>query len=342
MTTKHVAHQKLQTIWMSFTFVTILALFLSGCGSAPQAKVYHVGILSGLSAFSPAVDGFKAEMTKLGYTEGKNIIYDVQSSDVDTAAYKTAVKKFIDEKVDLIFAFPTEAAMEVKADTQGTNIPVIFTLAFTDVPGVDLIKSISAPGGNITGVRFPSVDIASKRLQILLQIVPTASRVFVPYLKGYPNVPGQLDVIRQQAKTQGVELVEFAATSPQDLQAELDRRVASGDIGFDAILQVAEPLSITPAFYDVLGKFSYANKIPVGGALMDSTGNSSIFGLLPQADVAGQQSALLADKIFKGTPAGTIPVLTSDSYFQINYKATQVFGLTVPEGLLKQADQVIR
>jgi len=329
-----------QKICAVILWTMVVTMVLGGC--AGQAKVYHVGILSGLDAFSPAVDGFKTKMTSLGYIEGKNITYDVQSSNVDTAAYKKFAQKFIAEKVDMIVAFPTEAAMEVKADTQGTNIPVVFLLAFTDVSGVNLIDSIREPGGNITGMRFPSADIANKRLQILTEIIPNAKRIFVPYLKDYPNVPGQLDVIRPQAKANGIQLIEFAATSPQDLQTELDRRAALSDIGFDAILQIAEPLGITPAFYSILGNFSYAHKIPIGGALMDQNGHSSIFGLLPQANVAGEQSALIADKIFKGTPAGTIPVGTSDSYFQINFKAAQSFGLTVPDGLLRQADEVIR
>src|SRR6266516_755689 len=227
-------------------------------------------------------------------------------------AYKSFAKKFVDDKVDMIFVFPTEASMEVKAATQGTNIPVVFTLAFTDVPGVNLIDSVREPGGNITGVRFPSADIASKRLQILLELAPNAKRIFVPYLKGYPNVPGQLDVIRPQAESLGVELIEYAAASPQDLQAELDKYAASSDVGLDAILMIAEPLAITPPFYSVLGKFSYEHKIPIGGALMNTDGYSSIFGLLPDAKVTGEQAALLADKIFRGAVAGTIPVDTAD------------------------------
>ena len=209
-------------------------------------------------------------MAELGYVEGKNISYDVQSTDVDMAAYKTISKKFVDEKVDMIFVFPTEAAMEAKAAAQGANIPVLFSMAFTDVAGVDLIDSIRQPGGNITGVRFPSADIANKRLEMLLELVPNVKRVFVPYLKDYPNVPGQLDVIRPQAAEKGVELVEFGATSPVDLQSELDSFVATDGVGIDAILMIAEPLAITPPFYSVLGKFSYEHKIPIGGALMDA------------------------------------------------------------------------
>jgi len=329
-----------QKAW-ALTWLIIVALLLSGCG-AEKPKTYRVGVLSGLDAFASAVDGFKAKMAELGYVEGQNISYDVQSTNVDMDAYNSIAKKFVDDKVDLIFVFPTEASMQVKAATQSTGIPVVFCLSFTDVPGVDLINSIREPGGNITGVRFPSADIASKRLEILMKMAPNAKRILVPYLKDYPNVPGQLDVIRPQAQSLGVELIEFAAASPQELQAELDQRAASSDIGVDAILMIAEPLAITPPFYSILGKFSYEHKIPIGGALMTTDGYSSIFGLLPDAKLAGEQAAFQADKIFRGTVAGTIPVNTAESSFQIAVKAAQQLGVTIPDGLLKQADEIIR
>jgi putative tryptophan/tyrosine transport system substrate-binding protein len=334
---------KLQSGWVLLACLVIISLALSGCGSGASSRVFHVGVLSGLDAFAPAVDGFKAQMTTLGYIEGKNITYDVVSTNVDTAAYQAAIKKFVAEKVDLIYTFPTEAALEAKTATQGTSIPVVFALAFTDVKGVNLIDSIRTPGGNITGVRFPSADIASKRMEILLQLVPNAKRIFVPYLKDYPNVPGQLDVVRSEAASKGVTLVEFGAASPQDLQTEVDSLVTSDGVGIDAILIIAEPLGITPVFFSILSKFSYTHKIPIGGAYMTVEGkDGSIFGLLPDAKTAGQQSALLADKVFRGTSAGTIPVSTSDSYFQISMVAAQQLGVTVPVGLLQMANQVIR
>jgi putative tryptophan/tyrosine transport system substrate-binding protein len=321
--------------------IALVILPLSACGTQQTNKVYHVGILSGLDAFSGVADGFKAKMTELGYIEGKNITYDVQSTNVDMAAYKQAIEKFVNEKVDIILAFPTEAAIEAKTDTQGTNIPVVFALAFTDVPGITLIDSIQKPGGNITGVRWGSAETASKRLQVLLEMVPSAKRIFVPFLKDYPNEPGQLDAIRPQAQAQGVQLIEFAATAPQELQNELDRRAASDDIGFDAVLMLVEPLGITPAFYSILGDFCYAHRIPIGGAIMEPDGHGSLFGLPPKSESVGADAAIQADKIFKGTPAGSIPVLTSESYFQINMKAAQALGVTVPEGLIKQAENVI-
>jgi putative ABC transport system substrate-binding protein len=344
MLNKTNAHRKSQKAWALFPWVMIVAILLSSCGEAQTPKVYKVGILAGLDAFAPAVEGFKSKMTELGFVEGENITYDLQSTNVDIEAYKSITQKFVADKVDLIFAFPTEAVMEAKAATQGTDVQVVFALSFTDVRGVDLINSVREPGGNITGVRFPGTDIASRRLKTLLEMAPLAKRIFVPYLKDYPNVPGQLDAIRLLAASQDIQLFEYAASSPQDLQAELDSFVLADDVvRIQAILMIAEPLSITPDFYSVLGKFSYEHKIPIGGALM-SVGEeySSIFGLLPDPKAAGEQSALLASKIFGGTPAGSIPVVTSESYFQINYKAAKELEVIVPESLLRQADKIIR
>lgn len=334
-------HDRLQTSWV---LLVVLTMLLSGCGgAAKESKKYRVGILAGLNAFSPAVDGFKSKMTELGFVEGENISYDVQSTNVDFAAYEAITKKFVTDKVDLIFVFPTEATMSAKAATKGTDIPIVFAMVFTDVPGLEIVKSVREPGGNITGVNIGTANLAGKRLEILLELAPNAKRILVPYLRDYPNVPGQLDVIRSMAGSRGITLVEFAADTPQALQTKMDSFVAADGIAIDAILMLAEPLGITPDFYTILGKFAYEHKTPIGGAAM-SIGEDypSVFGLLPDPNTVGQQSALLADKIFEGTPAGSIPVITPENYFQINYKAAQTLGITVPIALLKQANKIIK
>ena len=85
-------------LWVLLSATIIAAMLLSGCGTASQAKTYKVGVLSGLDAFAPAFDGFKAKMSELGYVEGKNITYDVQSTNVDMEAYTKITKKFVDDK----------------------------------------------------------------------------------------------------------------------------------------------------------------------------------------------------------------------------------------------------
>lgn len=343
MQTKAVKKLVPQKIWMLLSWMVVAAMILSGC-TTPQAKTYRVGILSVLQAFAPAAEGFKSKLTELGYVEGQNITYDLQQVDqVDVPTFQTISKKFVDDKVDLIFVISTEASMEVKAATQGTDIPVVFAMAFTDVKGITLIDSVQKPGGNITGVRFPSVEIANKRLQLLNEMAPNAKRIFVPYLDGYPNVPGQLDVIRQLAASLGLTLIEHGTTSPDELQSALDGLAVGDDPGVDAILTIAEPVALTPPFYNVLGKFAYDHKLPIGGALMNVGADyASIFGLIPDAKTTGTEAALLADKIFRGTPAGAVPVVTSESVFQINNTAAKALGVTVPDGLLKQADEIIK
>jgi putative ABC transport system substrate-binding protein len=99
---------------------------------------------------------------------------------------------------------------------------------------------------------------------------------------------------------------------------------------------------VTPDAFAVIGKFGAEHKIPVGGALISVGEYASVFGVNVRTINVGQQAAPLADKIFKGIPVGTIPVVSAESFLQINYKAAQKLGITVPEGLLSQADEIIR
>jgi putative ABC transport system substrate-binding protein len=78
------------------------------------------------------------------------------------------------------------------------------------------------------------------------------------------------------------------------------------------------------------------------GNIMSQVQQGAIFFYAPAVVDGGKGAATLADKILKGTPAGTLPVVTPDSQLIINYKAAQQLGLAVPEGLLSQAAQIIR
>lgn len=318
----------------------VFGLLLSGCNGGNASTVYRVGILSGLDIFAGSIDGFKNKMSELGYIEGENIVYDVQKTNIDLAAYKNILQTFVADEVDLIYVFPTEASQEAKVATQGTDIPVVFNFAF--IEGTNIVESVREPGGNITGIRFAATDIAVKRLEILLELAPDAKRIWIPYLKDYPTVPLQLQAISPLAEAAGLTLIEYPATTPEEFQKELETRAASADIGVDAILQLAEPLSVSPDYFALIGKFAYEHQIPVGGSLITLGEYSSIFGLSPDIVPAGEEAALLADKILKGTPAGTIPVVSPENYFLINVTAAQAMGVTVPEILLQQANEVVR
>jgi putative ABC transport system substrate-binding protein len=320
------------------TLLIVGCVLLSSCGKKTQ-KVYQVGILCGLDYIAEIPDSFKAKMTELGYIEGKNIIYDIQRTNFEPVKEEQILKQFIKDKVDLIFTFPTEVSMSAKAAAKETNIPVLF--CFANIEGTNLVESVPKPGGNITGVRYPGPDLAIKRFEIMLELVPQAKRLWIPYQRGYPIVTSQLEVLYPAAEKAGVTLIEFPADNAAEIQTELDRLASSDDIGMDAILALAEPLFVTPDAFKVMAKFAYEHRLPIGGALITVGDYGSIFGVNVDIPATGRQAAILADKILRGTPASTIPVVSSESYFEINYKAARELGLEVSEGLLGRANKII-
>ena len=137
-------------------------------------------------------------------------------------------------------------------------------------------------------------------------------------------------------------MVEAPASNAVELQMDLQTRAESGDIGMDAILFITEPLSVTADAFAVCAKFAADHNIPLGGSPLVTKDYASIFSLTVDLKTAGGQAASLADKILKGTPAGTIPVVSAENYLRINYKMARKLNLRVPESLLSMADEIIR
>jgi putative tryptophan/tyrosine transport system substrate-binding protein len=300
-------------------------------------KVYYVGILSALNLFDPVAEGFKEGMKNLGYVEGKNIVYDIHKLPTeDDGEMKKVLDGFVAGKVDLIVVGPTSAALKAKSVAQGANIPVVFASAYTD--GNSLIESITKPGGNITGVRWPSSsELAVKRLEILHKMVPQAKRLWVAYEKDYPSMSDRMNALRLAVKPLGMTLVEAPVKSIADINTDLQMRGKLKDIGIDAIMIGAFSFG-SPESVKVINKFAEEHSLPGIGPDI----SSSVFSLSPDSFRSGKQAAYLADKVFKGIPAGTISVLSAESYLKINYKLTQQLKINVSESLLGQADEIIR
>lgn len=326
---------KIEKIYIAIFIIFLVNSLLFICCSKP--KVYQVGVLSGLNFVAEITDGFKARMTELGYIEGKNIIYDVHNTDFDMAVYDRILKKFVEDKVDLIFVYPTEATMQAKAATEGTNIPVVFANAFTEDTG--LVNSIKEPGGNITGVRWPGPEIIENSFNILKELVPHMKRMWVPFQRDYPIVKSQLEVLRKVALSANVTLIEVPASNPEELKDELQNQ--KGPFDAAVIGMLAEPLAVTPEGFNTIAKFAAKHSIPIGGAAFFEGDYQSVFGIMPPPFDQGSQAAYLADKILKGIPAGNLPVVTADYLFILNYKQAEKLKLNITESLLNQADQVI-
>jgi putative tryptophan/tyrosine transport system substrate-binding protein len=303
-----------------------------------ENKVYHIGILSGLEGFYPVADGFKQGMTRLGYIEGKNVIYDIQRLNDDPAGEQRVTKQFAEDKVDLIFSFPTGPSMAAKDATKGTNIPVVFAVA--GVESNNLVNSIQSPGENITGVRFPLNENTVKRLEILHEIAPDAKRIYLAYDINYPNTKAALEKLHSAAPTLGLTLVEDPVKNIEELKAAIKVRDA-GSIGVDAVLIMPDILNHSDGLTEIIA-FANKYKLPVGGCMGNTADAGAIFSFFPDSINQGELAASSADKILKGALAGTIPVITPENYLRINNKVIQQLGLNASEKLLVQASEIIR
>jgi putative ABC transport system substrate-binding protein len=317
--------------------IVLLSLTPTACKRSP--RIYHIGVLCTLDYFLDTMEGFKERMSELGYEEGKNVVYDLRRSQTDSALAQRILEEFVADNVDLIFTFATDGAVAAKAITRGTQIPVLF--ANSNVEGADLVDSVKAPGGNITGVRYPGPDLTLKRFDIMRELAPEAKRIWVPYRRGRAVVISQFEALRPVAEAAGITLIESPADDAEEVQKMLDAWEESDPIAFDAILMIAEPLTVTPDAFTAIARFAVAHKLPFGGAMMSASGFTSLFGVSTDNKAVGRQAAPLAVKILKGIPAGTIPVASAENYIEISVSACEAVGVEAPVGLLKMADHVL-
>ncbi len=319
--------------------LVVICVALSGCGERKE-KVYRVGILSEVKGFDSIAEGFKAGMAELGYIEGKDITYDIQIANMERSQVRSVAEGLVQDKIDLIFSFPTDASVAAKHATQGTDIPVVFANA--NIEGSNLVESVRQPGGHITGVRFPGPDNDVMRLEFLHELVPQAKRVLVAYNPGYPTTQGVLEALCPAASAMGITLVEDQVISVEELQASLQKRASLDDIGIDAILLMPDFINHSPDGFAAIVDFANAHKVPIGGGASFTADNGAVFSFVPDFFETGMLAATLADKIFKGTPAGTMPVVTPENHLRLNYRVIEELGLTVNEGLLSRAKEIIR
>ena len=140
----------------------------------------------------------------------------------------------------------------------------------------------------------------------------------------------------------GLTLVEIPIASVNDIKADLEARATSVDVGLDGILIITDDLSQSPDGWPLISQFASEHHIPIAGSAAFEADAGAVLSYIPNYMKTGTLAAPLADKIFKGTAPGSIPVVTPESSLRINYKVAQGLELTVPEGLLKQADEIIR
>jgi len=325
--------------WLRISFIIALVILLV-CGCPPRTDRRQIVVLCSSLAFEPILRGLKEQMERLGYREDVHVAYDFQHVQLPSNIPQL-VQSLKEKKTDLIFAFPTEAAMAAKeAARQIHGLPVVF--AYAGIEGSGLVASVRAPGGNVTGIRFPGPEQIGKRLEILRTIAPQVQRVWIGYNQHYPNTAPALAVLRPLADLMGIDLEEVPVETLEELAADLDRRARTGDPGMDAMLLMPDTYNHSPEGWRLISGFAKKHNLPIAGSFLYTVEDGAVFGNANDLAEIGELAAPLVAKIFDGIPAGTIPVVTPEQDLYINYKRARELGLHLPEGYLRQAKVIIR
>ncbi len=298
------------------------------------ARVYRVGVIVQGGPYLGAVDGLRKGLAELGLEEGKQLILHVRDGKGDLKAVEQAARDLEREKVDLIYAVTTSAALAVKRVTK--TVPIVF-YAGTDPVASGLVKSFRKPGGRLTRIYGLIADITPKRLELLKEMVPRLRRVVTFYDPDRPGAAPRMEAARDAARQLKVELLERRVTSAEELRAGLGA-LRAGEA--DALLSGGDSMVIgqTALVIDI----ARAKKLPTMFTELDSVAKGGLASYGVSYYAMGRLSAKYVQRVLLGANPGELPVEQVDKlYFVINLKTAKALGLTIPPSLLLRADEVI-
>jgi putative ABC transport system substrate-binding protein len=306
-------------------------------GAQQLGKVYRIGLLD-YSAPDPARQewwkAFRQQMRQLGYVEGQNVRFEPRWAQSDYDQLQKLAAELVGLKMDLIVTGGTNAGIAAKRAT--STIPIVMASGGDPVAS-GVAASLSQPGGNLTGMTSINRELAGKRLELLRNVAPRASRIAI--LWDERNEGNRLGVNDTEAvaKTLGLTIHSVPMRSFEALEAAF-ATVARGRA--DALIiftisslfpyrrRVAE-LAVKHRLPTVVGVREY---VEAGCLASYGTDYPDLF----------RRAATFVDKILKGAKPADLPVEQPTKFeLVINLKTAKALSLTIPPSLLQRADQVI-
>ncbi len=287
--------------------------------------------------------GFRDELEKLGYREerpdnqgkpGRRFVLQVRQGGLD--AVSRLAQELAQERVDLIFAISTTPVRAAQEATRMTPIPILFPNV-SDPVRDGFAASFARPGGFLTGISTQLTQGAGKRVELFKEVLPALRRLLVIYEPKFRSGEISVAEMREAVAALRIALVERHAKNRAELEAALaDLRRDTAD----GIIMAADPVSFANA--DLLLERSHERQVPVFGIVDSLADWGALAAYGPPDYKAGQRAAHYADKIFRGTFPGDLPIEPVDPVFVVNLKAAACFGLAVPATVLHQADRILR
>ena len=296
----------------------------------------HHPVIGFLYAVLGAEYGFRRGLSELGFFEGTNVAIDYRSSMGQLDRLSAMASDLAKRNVTVIICFDNDLATQA-AMAATNSIPIVFTTG-GDPVRLGLVASLSRPGANATGVTTFGQELLPKRLELVREALPTASKIA---LLVNPNSPttSQVEVEHAQgaARSLGLEMVVVRARSAEEIEAALS---TAAEQRADAILVASEPfLSSRQEYVAILARrfglpsFSFDRTAVVAGQMLSYA---------PNVDDLYHLAGVYAGRILKGEKPAELPVLQPTKFaLTVNLRTAKAIGLTIPPMLLARADEVI-
>jgi putative tryptophan/tyrosine transport system substrate-binding protein len=301
----------------------------------PMPVIGFVNVASPQS-YSRQLAAFLKGLSETGYVDGHNVAIEYHWAEGRNDRLPAMVADLVHRQVTVIAATSTPAALAAKSAT--TTIPIVFETG-GDPIGLGLVASLNRPGGNVTGVTQTNVEVAPKRLELLHELVPTATAIALLVNPANPALAEPTTKeLKAAARTLGLELHVLNASTEREFDAVFAKLVQLGAgglvIGPDPFFASrSEQLAaltvrhVVPAVFEGESFAAAGGLISYGGNVADSYHLAGIY----------------TGRVLRGDKPADLPVqqATTKVELVINLKTARALGINVPNTLIGRADEVI-
>jgi putative ABC transport system substrate-binding protein len=304
---------------------------------AQQAAMPVIGFLNPASpdGMGDRLRGFHRGLKESGYIEGENVSVEYRWADNQLERLPELATDLVRRRVAVIATMGTLPVSAAKAAT--TTIPIIF-LAAEDPVGHGLVASLARPGGNLTGINLLSGELASKRLELLREMLPAATRVAVLVNPINPtNSERMLRELELAARAMGLQLRVLSASTSGEINAAFatisKERTDAILVSIDLFLNSRRVQLVNLASRHAIPTiFGFRDCVEAGGLMSYGSDIADAF----------RQVGAYAGRILKGAKPAELPVVQATKFeLVINVQTARMLGLTVSQALLARADEVI-
>lgn len=275
-------------------------------------------------------DGLQDKLKEEGYEADSTLKWEWESAQGQPANAAQIAQKFVGDNPDLIVAIATPSAQAVVGSTD--TIPVVFS-AVTDPVSAELVPSLEASGGMVTGVS--DLSPIDEHLALIADIDPDAKSVGVIYNAGESNSVSLVELLKTEAEAQGFTITEATVSSSADVATAAQSLVGKVDA-----IYIPTDNTVVSALESVI-QVGNENQLPVFAGDTDSVERGAIATASFDYYEVGRQTGDIVARILGGESPGDIPVeLAKTVDLAVNLESAAAMGVTIPDAIKDSADQV--